>query len=134
MGISRKIKILWQNKRNVIGKLKDGTKGVPMVGFAVLKSKIYSLIKEDNEGHKNAREINKNVVKNMANEEYENMLLKRNKWDTKWKECKVNLKLNLKLTKFMYHALMINDIFFIMDLKLYHIGIKILISYFDSIY
>ena len=105
-----------------------------MVGFVVLKSKIYSLIKEDNEGHKKAKEINKNVVKNTANEEYENMLLKRNKLETKWKECKVNLKLNLKLTKFLYHALMINDIFFIMDLKIYHIDIKILISYFDSIY
>ena len=105
-----------------------------MVGFVVLKSKIYSLIKEDNEGKKKAKEINKNVVKNMANEEYENMLLKRNKLETKWKECKVNLKLNLKLAKFLYHALMINDIFFIMDLKIYHIDIKILISYFDSIY
>ena len=54
-----------------------------MVGFVVLKSKIYSLIKEDNEGHKKTKEINKNVVKNMANEEYENMLLKRNKLETK---------------------------------------------------
>ena len=40
--------------------------------FVGLKSKMYSLMKEDYKGNKKAKEINKDIVKNMSRKKYEN--------------------------------------------------------------
>ena len=56
-----------KNKK-IIGKMKDETKSVSIVEFVELKSQIDSYIKEDKEGDKKAKGINKNI-KNMTHEE-----------------------------------------------------------------
>ena len=38
---------------------------------------------------------------------------------------------NMKLMKFLYHVLMVNDICLKMELKVYHMVIKILFNYFN---
>lgn len=79
-----------KNKK-IIGKMKDETKSVSIVEFVELKSQIDSYIKEDKEGDKKAKGINKNI-KNMTHEEKKKKrVMKRIKWGTKWKEYKVNL-------------------------------------------
>ena len=49
--------------KNVVGKMKDELKGKIISDFIGLKSKMYSLIKVDNEENKKAKEVNKNLVK-----------------------------------------------------------------------
>lgn len=56
-----------ENKK-IIGKMNDETKNVPIVKFVALKSHIDSYIKEDKEGDKKAKGINKNI-KNITHEE-----------------------------------------------------------------
>ena len=50
--------------KKVIGKFKDEAAGVPIVEFIGLRSKMYSYIKDNNEGGKTAKGIKKNVIKN----------------------------------------------------------------------
>lgn len=59
--------------------MKGETLRVPILKFVVLKSERNSYIKENNDIGKEAREISKNLVKNMTNEEHKNSILKRNK-------------------------------------------------------
>ena len=51
--------------KKVIGKMKDEFKGKMIHEFVGLKSKMYSLVIVDNEEIKKAKEVNKNIVKNI---------------------------------------------------------------------
>ena len=65
------------NKTNkkVIGKFKDEAAGVPICQFIGLRSKMYSYIKDNNEGGKTAKGIKKNVIKNnITHENYKDIL------------------------------------------------------------
>ena len=61
----------------VNGKVKDKAKGVLIVEFVGLKSKMYLFIKEDHKEDKKANRINKNVFKNITHKEYENILFEK---------------------------------------------------------
>ena len=50
--------------KKVIGKFKDEAAGVPITEFVGLRSKMYSYIKDNNNGGKTAKGIKKNVIKN----------------------------------------------------------------------
>ena len=56
--------------KKIIGKMKDEFKGKIISEFVGLKSKMHSLIDVDNEENKKAKGVNKNVVKNIRDEEY----------------------------------------------------------------
>ena len=57
--------------KKVIGKFKDEACGVPITEFVGLKSKMYSYIKNDEKGGKNAKGIKKNVIRNnIKHEDY----------------------------------------------------------------
>ena len=65
------------NKTNkkVIGKFKDEAAGVPVVEFIGLRSKMYSYIKDNDEGGKTAKGIKKNIItKNIKHEDYKEVL------------------------------------------------------------
>ena len=65
------------NKTNkkVIGKFKDEAAGVPIVEFVGLRSKMYSYIKDNDEGGKTAKGIKKNIItKNIKHEDYKEVL------------------------------------------------------------
>ena len=59
------------NKTNkkVIGKFKDEAAGVPICEFVGLKSKMYSYIKDNDEGGKTAKGIKKNIIKEVIQHE-----------------------------------------------------------------
>ena len=63
--------------KKVIGKMKDEVKGKIISVFVGLKSKMYSLIDIDNEENKKAKEVNKNVVKNIRPKEYVDVLFSK---------------------------------------------------------
>ena len=69
----------------MISKIKDETKGVPMVELVLLKSNIYPFIKKDDEEGKKAKRINKTVVKNITHEEYKNRFFE-------WKQILLKMK------------------------------------------
>ena len=50
--------------KKVIGKFKDKAAGIPITEFVGLRSKMYSYIKDNNNGGKTAEGIKKNVIKN----------------------------------------------------------------------
>ena len=61
--------------KKVIGKFKDEAAGVPVVEFIGLRSKMYSYIKDNDEGGKTAKGIKKNVIKkDIKHEDYKNVL------------------------------------------------------------
>ena len=61
--------------KKVIGKFKDEAAGVPIVEFVGLRSKMYSYIKENNNGGKTAKGIKKNVIKNdIQHSDYKDVL------------------------------------------------------------
>ena len=65
------------NKTNkkVIGKFKDEAAGVPVVEFIGLRSKMYSYIKDNDEGGKTAKGIKKNIItKNIKHKDYKEVL------------------------------------------------------------
>ena len=65
------------NKTNkkVIGKFKDEAAGVPIIEFVGLRSKMYSYIKDNDEGGKTAKGIKKNIItKNIKHEDYKEVL------------------------------------------------------------
>ena len=55
--------------KKVIGKMKDETKGVPIVEFIGLRSKMYSYVQNNEITCKKAKEIKKNIVKNVIKHE-----------------------------------------------------------------
>ena len=64
--------------KKVIVKLKDGVKWKLISEFFGLKSKMYSLVIVNNEETKKAKDVNKNVVKNIIHKEYLNVLFNKN--------------------------------------------------------
>ena len=59
----------------VIGKMKDKTGGVAIEESVGLKPKMYSFL-VDNDEHKKAKSVNKNVVATTGHNEYKDVLLK----------------------------------------------------------
>ena len=61
--------------KKVIGKFKDEAAGVPVIEFVGLRSKMYSYIKDNDEGGKTAKGIKKNIItKNIKHEDYKEVL------------------------------------------------------------
>ena len=58
----------------VIGKMKDDTGGVAIEEFVGLKPKTYTFLVDNNE-HKKAKGVNKNVVATINHNEYKDVLL-----------------------------------------------------------
>ena len=63
--------------KEVIGKTKDKFKGKIISEFVGLKSKMYSLIDGDGKENRKAKEINKNVVKNIRHKEFVDALFNK---------------------------------------------------------
>ena len=60
----------------VIGKMKEKTGGVAIEGFVELKPKMYSFLVDNNE-HKKAKCVNRNVVATISHNEYKDALLNK---------------------------------------------------------
>ena len=99
--------------------MEDETIRVPILKFVVLKSERNWYIKEDNDRGKEAKEINKNLVKDMTHEEYKNKHFEAKQMRHRMKRIQSYLVNSeyLKLTKFLYHDLVINDIYLMMGQK-----------------
>ena len=76
------------SKKLVIGKMKNETGGVATEELVRLKPKMYSF-SEDNNEHRKAKGVNKNVVAIIGNNEDKNVLLNNNFKGTQWIEFKV---------------------------------------------
>ena len=64
-----------KTNKKVIGKLKDEAAGIPITEFIGLRSKMYSYMKNNDEGGKTAKGIKKNIIKNnITHENYKNVL------------------------------------------------------------
>lgn len=77
--------------------------------------------KKNNEGSKKAKGINKNIVKKKINhKEYINILFEKKQIRHEMKRVQDNCHpiRRTTLTEFHYHALMIRDIYLMMELKL----------------
>ena len=82
------------NKTNkkVIGKFKDEAAGVPIVEFVGLRSKMYSYIKDNDEGGKTAKGIKKNIItKNIKHEDYKEVLFNNKQMHHTMKTIRVYL-------------------------------------------
>ena len=114
--------------KKAIGKMKDETKSVAIVECVLflLNWSLRWLIRQ-----KKKKQLIITLLKIWHIKSKQIHFLERNKWGVNGKEYKVNLVNQLKLTKFLYHVLMINDTYMMMELKLYEMDIKILISCFD---
>ena len=78
-----------KTNKKVIGKFKDEASCTPIAEFVALKSKMYSYIKNDEEGGKTAKGIKKNVIKNyIKHEDYKNVLLNNKQLPYKMKTLK----------------------------------------------
>ena len=61
--------------KKVIGKFKDEACSIPITKFIGLKSKMYSYVKDNEQGGRTAKGIKKNVIKNnIKHEDYKNVL------------------------------------------------------------
>ena len=95
----------------IIGKFKDEAAGIPIVEFVGLRSKIYSYVKDNEEGGKTTKGIKKNVVKNdIKHKDYKNTLFNSQQMHHKMKTIRSkNHKLrSYELVKYLCHVLMIN--------------------------
>ena len=64
--------------KKVIGKFKDEAAGIPIVEFVGLKSKMYSYIKENEQGSRTAKGIKKNVIKQqLQHDKYNDVLFNK---------------------------------------------------------
>ena len=73
------------NKTNkkVIGKFKDEAAGVPIIEFIGLRSKMYSYIKDNDEGGKTAKGIKKNIIaETIKHEDYKQVLFNNKQMKT----------------------------------------------------
>ena len=65
-----------KTNKKIIGKFKDEAAGIPIVEFVGLLSKMYSYVKDNEEGGKTAKGIKKIVInKNITHNSYRNVLL-----------------------------------------------------------
>ena len=72
--------------KKVIGKFKDEAVGVPICEFVGLRSKMYSYIKDNEQGGKTAKGIKKNVIKNnITHENYRDILFNNKQMHHKMK-------------------------------------------------
>ena len=103
----------------VDGKIKDVIGDVSIEGFVELKLKINSILVSDSSQYKKAKDANENAVAEISQNEYKAVFLN--------KKClkhviiiafkvKIIHKDLMKLTKFLYLALMTKCIFLIMEL------------------
>ena len=72
---SAKSKYYDDSNKLVVGKMKDETSGAAIEEFVGLKPKMYSLLVDDSSEHKNAKDVNKNVVAMISHNEYKDDLL-----------------------------------------------------------
>ena len=80
---------MWKTKiKKVIGKIKDETKNIFVVG---LKSKMHLYIKKRLLETKRRTELIKTLLKIWCLGNIKRNFLKREKWAMKWTECKINL-------------------------------------------
>ena len=70
---SKNSKFYEKTNKNVAGKMKDRTKGVPFNENVGLKSRKHSSAKENGKDYKKGKGINKNVVRCMNHKEYKNV-------------------------------------------------------------
>ena len=80
---------MWKTKtKKVIGKIKDETKNIFVVG---LKSKMHLYIKKRLLETKRRTELIKTLLKIWCLGNIKRNFLKREKWAMKWTECNINL-------------------------------------------
>lgn len=118
-----------RKKKKAIGKMKDESKDALIFGLVGWKSKIFSCIKKDSKEEKSQKELIEILFKIWRMKNTKTRFLRRNKWGTTRKQYTYLRNMNLK--QFIYHVLMIENKYLMMELKLYYTVIKILINYFD---
>lgn len=118
-----------RKKKKGIGKMKDESKDALIFGLVGWKSKIFSCIKKDSKEEKSQKELIEILFKIWRMKNTKTRFLRRNKWGTIRKQYTYLRNMNLK--QFIYHVLMIENKYLMMELKLYYTVIKILINYFD---
>ena len=118
-----------RKKKKAIGKMKDESKDALIFGLVGWKSKIFSCIKKDSKEEKSQKELIEILFKIWRMKNTKTRFLRRNKWGTIRKQYTYLRNMNLK--QFIYHVLMIENKYLMMELKLYYTVIKILINYFD---
>ena len=118
-----------KKKKKVISKMKDESKDALIFGLVGWKSKIFSCIKKDSKEEKSQKELMEILFKIWRMKNTKTRFLRRNEWGTTRKQY-TNLR-NMNLTQFIYHVVMIENKYLMMELKLYYTVIKILINYFD---
>ena len=118
-----------KKKKKVIGKMKDESKDALIFGLVGWKSKIFSCIKKDSKEEKSQKELIEILFKIWRMKNTKTRFLRRNEWGTTRKQY-TNLR-NMNLTQFIYHVVMTENKYLMMELKLYYTVIKILINYFD---
>ena len=79
---STKSKYYGNSNKLVVGEMKDETAGVAIKEFVGLKPKIYSYLLDDNSEHKKAKGLNKNVVATISHNEYKDVLLNKEMFET----------------------------------------------------
>ena len=85
--------------KKVIGKMKDEFKGKIINEFVGLKSKMYLLITVGNEEVKKAKEVNKNVVKNIEHKKFDDVLFNK------------KIRYNMKIIQSKLHRIGTYDVF-----------------------
>ena len=118
-----------KKKKKVISKMKDESKDALIFGLVGWKSKIFSCIKKDSKEEKSQKELIEILFKIWRMKNTKTRFLRRNEWGTTRKKY-TNLR-NINLTLCIYHVVMIENKYLMMELKLYYTVIKILINYFD---
>ena len=109
--------------------MKDESKDALIFGLVGWKSKIFSCIKKDSKEEKSQKELIEILFKIWRMKNTKTRFLRRNEWGTTRKQY-TNLR-DMNLTQFIYHVVMIENKYLMMELKLYYTVIKILINYFN---
>ena len=79
-------KFFFGENKKVIGKMKDEAAGIPITEFVGLRSKMYSYIKDNQQGGKTAKGIKKNIIKNnITHENYRDTLFNNKQMHHKMK-------------------------------------------------
>ena len=74
-GYSEESKFFDKTNKKVIGKMKDEAGGIPITEFVGLRSKMYSYMKDNQQGGKTAKGIKKNIIKkNIIHDDYKDTL------------------------------------------------------------
>ena len=76
---SAKSKYYDNSNKLVVGKMKDQTAGFATEEYVGLKSKMYLYLVDDNSKHKKAKDVNKNVVATISDNECKYVLFNK-KW------------------------------------------------------